>query len=100
MHVRHMVGGVADIVDEKLYRFDFPEKPGALLNFLTVLGDSFNICMFHYRNHGATYGRALVGIQVPLQYRDKLESQLAKIQYRYWNESTNPAYYQFLRSHE
>ena len=100
LHVRHMVGGVADIGDEKLYRFDFPEKPGALLKFLTVLGNDFNISMFHYRNHGAAYGRVLVGIQVPGQQQEQFERQLENIEYRYWNESTNPAYYQFLRAHD
>jgi threonine dehydratase len=65
LHVRHMVGGVAKLENEKLFRFEFPEKPGALLKFLTVLGNDFNISMFHYRNHGSAYGRVLVGIQIP-----------------------------------
>ena len=98
LHVRHMVGGVANIADERLFRFEFPEKPGALLKFLTVLGNKFNISMFHYRNHGSAYGRVLVGIQVPESEVDSFDQQLASIKYRFWNETDNPAYRQFLRS--
>jgi hypothetical protein len=66
LHVRYMVGGRAPVqVDEILYRFEFPERPGALLNFLTHMGRHWNISLFHYRNHGAAYGRVLVGMQVP-----------------------------------
>jgi len=100
LHVRHMVGGVSNIPDEKLYRFEFPEKPGALLKFLTVLGDGFNISMFHYRNHGAAYGRVLVGIQVLSSQRKEFERQLSSIEYRYWDETGNTAYDQFLRTQD
>ncbi|MBT4163038.1 MAG: threonine ammonia-lyase, biosynthetic [Gammaproteobacteria bacterium] len=96
LHVRHMVGGVAHIDDEKLFRFEFPEKPGALLRFLTVLGNRFNISMFHYRNHGSAFGRVLVGIQVPDREMKAFLKQLANINYRFWNETDNPAYRQFL----
>src|SRR5690606_10122855 len=68
LHIRYMVGGHAPTqVDEILYRFEFPERPGALLNFLTHMGRHWNISLFHYRNHGAAYGRVLVGMQVPLK---------------------------------
>ena len=97
LHVRHMVGGVAGIADEKLFRFEFPEKPGALLKFLTVLGNKFNISMFHYRNHGSAYGRVLVGIQIPEREMKMFTKQLAGINYRFWNETSNPAYQQFLK---
>lgn len=96
LHVRHMVGGVAHIDNEKLFRFEFPEKPGALLKFLTVLGNQFNISMFHYRNHGSAYGRVLVGIQIPDKEMKTFLAQLADIKYRFWNETENPAYRQFL----
>ena len=98
LHVRHMVGGVAGIEDERLFRFEFPEKPGALLKFLTVLGNRFNISMFHYRNHGSSYGRVLVGIQVPDTEMKAFLKQLAGINYRFWNETDNPAYQKFLTS--
>lgn len=97
LHVRHMVGGVAAIENEKLFRFEFPEKPGALLKFLTVLGNDFNISMFHYRNHGSAYGRVLVGIQIPDAEMKNFLKRLTSIGYRYWNESQNPAYQQFLK---
>lgn len=98
LHVRHMVGGVANIQDEKLFRFEFPEKPGALLKFLTVLGNQFNISMFHYRNHGAAFGRVLVGIQIPNSEMKAFLLTLGSINYRFWNETDNPAYRQFLRN--
>lgn len=97
LHVRHMVGGVAEIENEKLFRFEFPEKPGALLKFLTVLGNKFNISMFHYRNHGSAYGRVLVGVQVPDTEMKPFLAQLSNINYRFWNETDNPAYHQFLK---
>lgn len=96
LHVRHMVGGVAKIENEKLFRFEFPEKPGALLKFLTVLGNDFNISMFHYRNHGSAYGRVLVGIQIPDREMPHFIKRLKSIGYRYWNETENAAYRQFL----
>ncbi len=97
LHVRHMVGGRASgIQNEKLFRFEFPEKPGALLSFLEVLGEQYNISMFHYRNHGAAFGRVLVGIQVPDREMPIFMTQLKKIGYRFWDETDNPAYVLFL----
>ncbi|MEX2488308.1 MAG: threonine ammonia-lyase, biosynthetic [Pseudomonadales bacterium] len=97
MHVRHMVGGRAQgIPDERLFRFEFPERPGALLRFLSVLGDRFNISMFHYRNHGSAYGRVLAGIQVPSTDISEFKQYLSEIGYPFWEESQNPAYRLFL----
>ena len=100
-HIRHMVGGHApdSVSDELVYRFEFPERPGALLQFLKTLGKKFNISLFHYRNHGAAYGRVLVGLQVPKDNRQhkELEGYLTELGYNYWNESDNPAYKLFLR---
>ncbi len=100
-HIRHMVGGHApdSINDELLYRFEFPERPGALLQFLKSLGKKFNISLFHYRNHGAANGRVLIGLQVPKDNRQhkELEGYLIELGYNYWNESDNPAYQLFLR---
>jgi threonine dehydratase len=97
LHVRYMVGGRANGVrDEILYRFEFPERPGALLEFLSGIGHRWNISLFHYRNHGAAYGRVLAGIQVPEKDRDKLRSFLDDLGYEYWEESVNPAYDLFL----
>ena len=100
-HIRHMVGGHApsSINYEMVYRFEFPERPGALLQFLKTLGKKFNISLFHYRNHGAAYGRVLVGLQVPKDKRQhkELEGYLTELGYNYWNESDNPAYQLFLR---
>ena len=97
IHVRHMVGGrYPDISNETLYRFEFPERPGALLDFLTRIGNRWNISLFHYRNHGAAYGRVLVGMQIPANERKELVSYLDKLGYPYWEESDNPAYRLFL----
>jgi len=97
LHIRHMVGGRAPQVnDEIVYRFEFPERPGALLEFLTKLAGRWNISMFHYRNHGAAFGRVLVGLQVPSHDRAALESVLDELQYNYWDESDNEAYKLFL----
>jgi threonine dehydratase len=97
IHVRHMVGGrYPDISNEALYRFEFPERPGALLDFLTRIGNRWNISLFHYRNHGAAYGRVLVGMQIPVNERKELVSYLDKLGYPYWEESDNPAYRLFL----
>jgi len=96
-HVRHMVGGRGrGVVDEVLFRFEFPERPGALLNFLTRLGEGFNISLFHYRNHGAAYGRVLVGVQVPPGQRQRFAAFLDQLGYRYHEETDNPAYRLFL----
>ena len=97
LHIRHMVGGHAPLIsDEQVYRFEFPERPGALLNFLTKLGHKWNISMFHYRNHGSAYGRVVVGLQVPKGETKQVEAFLTKLNYRYWLETENPAYQQFL----
>ena len=98
-HIRHMVGGHApgSVDDELVYRFEFPERPGALLNFLRKLGKRFNISLFHYRNHGAAYGRVLVGLQVSGEKREQLQGYLEELGYRYWDETNNPAYQRFLR---
>jgi threonine dehydratase len=97
LHVRYMVGGhTPGIRDELLYRFQFPERPGALLKFLTGMGHGWNISLFHYRNHGADYGRVLAGIQVPERDRLQFEQYLDELGYPYWNETDNPAYKLFL----
>jgi len=96
MHVRHLVGGHAAIKDEVLYRFEFPERPGALLDFLTRIGNRWNISLFHYRNHGAAFGRVLVGLQIPEQERSELGQYLDSLAYPYWEETDNPAYQLFL----
>lgn len=98
LHIRHMVGGhvPGSLSDERVYRVEFPERPGALLRFLAGLGQRWNISMFHYRNHGAAYGRILVGIQVGKAERRGLEQVLAGINFRYWEETDNPAYKLYL----
>jgi len=97
LHVRHLVGGHAPgVKNEILFRFEFPERPGALMNFLNRMNHSWNISLFHYRNHGADYGRVLVGMQVPHQDKKALKAFLDKLGYRYWDESDNPAYRLFL----
>ncbi|MDX1698214.1 MAG: threonine ammonia-lyase, biosynthetic [Thiohalobacterales bacterium] len=97
LHIRHMVGGrVPGLRDELLYRFQFPERPGALLAFLSSMGKRWNISLFHYRNHGADYGRVLVGIQVPREGRKDFRASLDKLGYLYWEETDNPAYQLFL----
>jgi threonine dehydratase len=98
LHLRHMVGGHASRVEnEALYRFEFPERPGALLHFLTRMGSDWNISLFHYRNHGAAYGRVLVGMQVPESDGQRFKDFLAELGYPWWDESDNPAYPLFLR---
>ncbi len=97
LHIRHMVGGRANACDERLYRFEFPEHPGALLRFLTKVGTRWNISMFHYRNHGAAYGRVLIGVQVPDGEQTQFHTFLHELGYRYWDETENPAYRLFLR---
>jgi len=97
LHIRHMVGGRAvEVVEEQVFRFEFPERPGALLNFLAQLGGRFNISMFHYRNHGSAFGRVLVGLQVNRKNRSELKEFLDKLGYRYADETDNPAYQFFL----
>jgi len=97
LHIRHLVGGRApEAVNEVLYRFEFPERPGALMQFLESMSHGWNISLFHYRNHGADYGRVLVGIQVPEEGKRRFQAFLEKLGYRYWDESRNPAYTLFL----
>jgi threonine dehydratase len=97
LHIRHMVGGRSrEAGDEMVYRFEFPERPGALMNFLTRMTHGWNISLFHYRNHGADVGRVLVGIQVPRTDKRAFRSFLSQLNYRYWDESANPAYELFL----
>ncbi len=97
LHLRHMVGGhCPKLQDEILFRFEFPERPGALLNFLEMIGQEWNISLFHYRNHGAAYGRVLAGIQVPIKERTDFDRFLQKLGYRYWEETGNPIYKLFL----
>ncbi len=97
LHIRHMVGGRApQVQDELLYRFEFPERPGALMRFLESMSAGWNISLFHYRNHGADYGRVLVGMQVPAGEKQKFQEFLGNLGYAYWNESENPAYKLFL----
>ena len=98
LHIRHMVGGHTPLqdMDELLFRVEFPERPGALLNFLLALGGRWNISLFHYRNHGAAYGRVLVGFQVKPGEHKKLRADLKKVPYPTIEESDNPAYRLFL----
>ena len=96
-HVRHLVGGHSPKVDhEILYRFEFPERPGALMNFLSQMSSGWNISLFHYRNHGADYGRVLVGMQVPPAEMRQFKEFLKNLGYAHWNETDNPAYKLFL----
>jgi threonine dehydratase len=97
LHVRHLVGGqVPGLKDELLYRFEFPERPGALHAFLQAISGRWNISLFHYRNHGADYGRVLAGIQVPRSAREQLLQHLNELHYPYTEETANPAYRMFL----
>jgi threonine dehydratase len=96
LHVRHMVGGRAGAENELLYRFEFPERPGALMKFLSSLRSDWNISLFHYRNHGADYGRVLVGIQVPRRELGEFRVFLKRLGYPYADETRNPAYRLFL----
>ena len=97
LHVRYMIGGRArGIRDELLYRFEFPERPGALMNFLEHMSKGWNISLFHYRNHGADTGRVLVGMQVPKAEMKEFRAFLKDLGYRHWDETKNPAYKLFL----
>jgi threonine dehydratase len=97
LHVRHLVGGHSQLArEELLYRFEFPERPGALMRFLTSMSPNWNISLFHYRNHGADYGRILVGLQVPRADKAAFGGFLQSLGYRHWDESANPAYRLFL----
>jgi threonine dehydratase len=99
LHVRYMVGGHArGLEHELLYRFEFPERPGALMKFLQAIGARWNISLFHYRNHGSDYGRVLAGIQVPPAERADFLGHLRELHYAYVEETANPAYRMFLSS--
>jgi threonine dehydratase len=98
-HVRYMVGGHSALAhDERLLRFVFPERPGALMKFLSNMRASWNISLFHYRNQGADYGKVLVGLQVPQSDAKPFQSFLDTLGYQYVEETDNPAYRLFLRS--
>jgi threonine dehydratase len=105
LHVRHLVGGHAPAgirtrargaPDELLYRFEFPERPGALMRFLSNMRTDWNISLFHYRNHGSDTGRVLVGMQVPRHEMREFQGFLPKLGYPCVDESRNPAYRLFL----
>ena len=97
LHLRHMVGGHSSLAEnELLYRFEFPERPGALMKFVTSMSPDWNISLFHYRNNGADYGRIVVGMQVPPHEMSEWQSFLDTLGYHYWNESDNLAYKLFL----
>jgi threonine dehydratase len=97
LHLRHLVGGRSSIArEELLYRFEFPERPGELTRFLVAMHPDWNISLFHYRNHGADYGRILIGVEVPLAERGEWQAFLDRSEYLYWNETENPGYRLFL----
>ena len=97
LHLRHMVGGRSALAKkERLFRFEFPERPGALMRFLSSMHPDWNISLFHYRNHGADYGRILVGIQVPGDSDRALEAFLSQLGYPHWEETQHPGYRLFL----
>ena len=97
LHIRHLVGGHApQVKNELIYRFEFPERPGALMNFLNKMSAGWNISLFHYRNHGADTGRVLVGMEVPPKEMKDFRVFLKNLGYRCWDESKNPAYKLFL----
>jgi threonine dehydratase len=97
LHLRHLVGGHApDAKNEILFRFEFPERPGALMQFLNSMNHNWNISLFHYRNHGADYGRVLVGMQVPDHDKLAFTEFLDTLGYPYYDETDNPAYKLFL----
>lgn len=98
IHIRYMVGGRTQLdIEERLFRFNFPERPGALLRFLNHIGGRWNISLFHYRNHGDAFGRVLVGIQVPPEDNEKFQDFLSSLGYNYIEETQSPAYQLFLR---
>ena len=97
LHIRFMVGGRSLVEHERLFRFEFPERPGALLQFLTAIGGRWNISLFHYRNHGADFGRVLAGFEVPASDSTEFETFLNQLGYPYQRERTNAAYDLFLK---
>ncbi len=97
MHLRHMVGGHSPLAhNEQLYRFEFPERPGALMQFFSFMSPNWNISLFHYRNNGSDYGRIVLGMQVPPHEMKEWQGFLDTLDYPYWNENNNPAYKLFL----
>jgi threonine dehydratase len=97
VHIRHLVGGKSSLAqDELLYRFEFPERPGALMRFLSTMNPNWNISLFHYRNQGGDVGRILVGLQVPKKEMKTFRTFLDNLGYRHWDESKNPLYKLFL----
>ncbi len=97
MHLRHMVGGRSPLAhNELLYRFEFPERPGALMQFVNSMSPNWNISLFHYRNNGSDYGRIVVGMQVPPEEIQDWQAFLDTLGYQYWDENKNPAYKLFL----
>jgi threonine dehydratase len=98
LHVRYMVGGEGrGIAHERLFRFEFPERPGALLKFLNAIGTQWNITLFHYRNHGSDHGRVLAGVQVPAEESVDFDLHVRELKYVYVEETDNPAYRMFLK---
>ena len=97
VHLRHMAGGRSQVEHERLFRFDFPESPGALQRFLLSLDIEWNVSLFHYRNHGDDFGRVLVGIQASEQKDESLTRFLSTLGYRYVEETGNPVYQLFLK---
>jgi threonine dehydratase len=98
LHVRHMVGGRSfHVADEQVCRFEFPERPGALMEFLDKLGGRWNISLFHYRNHGSDFGRVLAGFEVPEGEMAAFEVFLRSVGYPYQHEPDNAAYQMFLQ---
>ena len=99
LHVRYMIGGHGrGIANERLFRFEFPERPGALTKFLSVVGGQWNISLFHYRNHGSDYGRVLAGVQIPPQDSVDFDLHVRELKYVFVEETDNPAYRMFLGS--
>ena len=96
LHIRHMVGGRADVENERILRFQFPERTGALLQFLRGMQSGWNISLFHYRNYGSEYGRVLMGIQVAESDDERFRQFLDSTGYAYTIEEDNPAYDMFL----
>ena len=98
LHVRYMVGGRSpDVANERIYRFEFPERPGALMDFLDRLGGRWNISLFHYRNHGADFGRVLAGLEVPPEDSEAFDQFLQALHYHHEKETGNDAYEMFLK---
>ena len=96
-HIRYLVGGRSDVADERLYSFEFPERPGALIKFLTTLRPDQNLSLFHYRNHGGDVGKVLAGVQCPLAEEEELRGFFEKLGYPFLDMTDSPTYKMFLR---